>query len=458
MTERRDGLTQRFVEYALGLGYEDIPPQVIERAKHLFLDFLGVAFGGRDSESTGPVMKAVRELAAGAKGSATVVGGRRSFPAQYAALLNGILAHSMDFDDTHRDSIMHPGTPLFSTLLALAEGSHATGRDFLASAVAGYDVLGKLGRAHGEGVHKRGFHPTATTGIFGAVAGGARLLRLDEEKLRNALGLALSQSAGSLQFLENGAWNKRIHVGQAAHNAVVSLTFARHGAVGASEPLEGRFGYFHLFSEEPLDLEKAVRGLGSEFEVMNTAIKPYPCCRYNHGVIDALTALAREHGLRPDDVARVDVGLNRVGLSLVAEPEKPKQHPKTVVDGQFSVYFAAAVALLERNYTWQSYSRLEDPAVVSLMERVHAAAKPEIGPLGASVRVTTRQGGSLSAKVALAKGEPETPLTWEELLAKFRPLARSALSERQAEALIQQVASLEKVEDMTSLTALLRPA
>lgn len=458
MAEGTNGITQVFLEYALGLSYEDIPPKVNERAKHLFLDFLGVALGGRASESTVPVLEATRELAAGAEGTATVIGEREGLPPHYAALVNGTLAHSMDFDDTHRDSFLHPGTPIFSALLALAETAHTSGRDFLVAAAAGYDVTCKLGRAHGEGAHKRGFHPTATTGIFGTVAASARLLRLDQDTLRNALGLALSQSAGSLQFLENGAWNKRVHVGQAAHNAIVSLVLARRGVVGAAEPLEGRFGYFHSYSDEALDPQKATQGLGSEFEVMNTAIKPYPCCRYNHSVIDAVAALAREHALKPEDVTQIEVRLNPVGMSIVAEPVEPKRRPQGIVDGQFSVYFATAVALLERSYSWESYARLNDPAVLSLMERVQAVPSPEVGGLGAEVHITTKGGSALSREVALARGEPETPLTWEEILAKFRPLARGTLSDEQVEALIQRVAALDQVDDMSSLARLLRPA
>ena len=458
MSRSTNGVTQAFLDYALALSYESIPPQVIEKAKHLFLDFLGVALGGHSVESTGPVLGAVRELSGEAYGGATVVGVKEGFPPHYAALINGTLAHSMDFDDTHRDSISHPGTPIFSTLLALAETNHASGHDFLTAATVGYDVTGKLGRAHADGVHKRGFHPTATTGIFGGVAAGGRLLRLDHQTLGNALGMALSQAAGSLQFLDNGAWNKRVHVGLAAHNAIISLTMARHNVLGAAQPLEGRFGYFKLYSDDKWDADTATKGLGEEFELLNTATKPYPCCRYNHSVIDAVAELARQHSLNPQDVEQIQIELSPVGTSLVAEPEGPKRRPDSVVDGQFSVYFAAAVALLEKSYSWDSYSYLHDPVACSLMDRVQAVASPAMHALGTKVRITTKEGATLAQEVSLAKGEPENPLTWEDLVAKFQPLARAVLSNTQVEEIIHRVSELERVEDMADLAPLLRPA
>ena len=409
--------TLRLADFALGLRWQELPQVVVQRSKELFLDFLGVACGGRLAESAGPLLRA------GAVGEATVVGERELYPPHYAALLNGALAHSQDFDDTHREGVLHPGAPIFAALLALAEAHHLPGSQFLTAAVAGYEVSGRLGRAHGEAVHARGFHPTATTGLFGATAAAARLLGLERRVLLDAWGLNLSQAAGSLQFLENGAWNKRVHVGLAAHNALVALALAAEGVVGAADPFGGRFGYYFSYADGQADLEGALADLGQSFEVLRTAIKPYPCCRYNHAVIDGLVELAREHGLGPQEVTAVEVGLPPAGMPLVADPEVPKKAPANVVDAQFSVYFAAVIALLEGGFTWQSYHRLDDPLVRDLMARVRAYPCP-LGELGARVAIITPTGGRLEREVPLAKGEPERPLSWEELLAKFRPWPR----------------------------------
>jgi 2-methylcitrate dehydratase PrpD len=458
MANDSNGLTQAFVDYAGSLEYEFIPSQVLKRTKELVLDFLGVSLGGWSTESTQPVLQAMQALAGGAPGDATVIGEKLGLPAHYASLVNGTMAHSMDFDDTHREAILHPGTPILSTLLALGETKHVSGRDFLVAAVIGYDVACKLGKVHGEGVHNRGFHPTPTTGMFGAVAAGGRLLCMDSNKVSNAMGVALSQASGALQFLENGAWNKRVHVGQAAHNAIISLTLANHGVIGASQALEGRYGYLNLYSQDSWDPELAIKDLGQHFEVMSTAVKPYPCCRYSHSIIDGVLDLAKRHDLRPEDVMAIEIHLNSVGASLVAEPQSPKRHPKTVVDAQFSVYFAAAIALLERSYTWDSYRRLQDPEVTSLMDRVVAVTSPEVNGLGGYVRITARDGAVFENRIALAKGEPESFLTWDELLEKFSPMAEKVLPKSQVDKLIAEVSALEEVEDLAEITSLLRPA
>jgi 2-methylcitrate dehydratase PrpD len=457
MSEPINDVTHTIVEYSLGLSHESIPQQVIEKAKHLFLDYLGVALGGHRVESTPDVLSAVRELSRGSNGCATVLGITERFPSHYAALVNGTLAHSMDFDDTHKDSLIHPGTPVFSVLIPMAEVNHKSGLDFLVATTVGYDVIGKLGRAHGNKVHERGFHPTATTGIFGGVAAGGRLIQLENQSLTNAFGMALSQSAGSLQFLDNGAWNKRVHVGLAAHNAIISLTMARHNILGASNPIEGRFGYFQLYSGDASNAKNAINDLGKDFEILKTAIKPYPCCRYNHSVIDAVTYLADQYSLGHEDVNQIVVELSPVGASIVGEPQDQKRRPDNLVDGQFSVYFAAAIALLHKTYSWDSYGHLDDPAVQSLMKRIHVVTSTGIAELGTKVHIKTNGDNTLTQEVFLAKGEPESPLSWEEVVVKFKSLAGTILNSDQVEAIVKQVTNLEQVEDMADFATLLRP-
>lgn len=449
--------TVRLAEFALGIRYEDLPPAVVERTKALFLDFLGVAFGGRLAESAGPVLRAVGRLRAGQPGEATVVGERQGYPPQYAALLNAAFAHSQDFDDTHRQGIIHPGAPIFATLLALAEVGGRPGREFIAAAVAGYEVSCRLAKAHGERLHARGFHPTATTGIFGATAGGARLLGLGREGLLNAWGLNLSQAAGSLQFLANGAWNKRVHTGLAAHNAVMALTLAGEGVIGAGDPFTGRFGYYYSYAGGSCDLESALSDLGQGYEVMRTAVKPYPCCRYNHAVIDACLVIAATEGFDAGQLEAVEIELPPVAVPIIAEPEGPKKVPVNVVDGQFSVYFAAAVALTEGRFGWDSYARLEDPGLRVLMGRMRARGSTGLPEMGARVRVRFRDGREDSAEIGLPRGEPEAFPAWEELADKMRALALGTVDTVRANGIIEKVRELERLEDLRELTALLKP-
>ncbi|MBI2872403.1 MAG: MmgE/PrpD family protein [Chloroflexi bacterium] len=456
MTTTAVNVSHRLAEYALSLKYEGVPEPVRRRTRELFLDFLGVALGGRQVESTPPILAATRALLSGGSGPCTVVGEAQTFPAHLAAMLNATLAHSMDFDDTHAGAVMHIGTPVFATLLALAEEKGSSGRDFLTAAVAGYDVGCKIGKGHGESVHHRGFHPSATTGVFAATAAGGRLLGMAQPQVLNALGLNVSQAAGSQQFLENGAWNKRLHVGLACHNAIYSLAFAREGFKGAVSPIEGRFGYYRLYCQDGYDLERAVSGLGTEFEVMATAVKPYPCCRYNHGPIDAVVDLVRQHDLRPTDIAAIDVYMPPTGHALVGEPADFKRRPSDVVEGQFSVFFAAAVAALWRRYGWDAYGALSDPQVQGLMQKVHAHADPGVRGLGARTVITTTRGQRLTMDVPAPKGEPENPLAWEEMAEKFRSLATGVLGAERTRQVIATVGRLDSLADVRELTRLLR--
>jgi len=454
MADTHVGLTKQLVQYAATLRYEDIPDDVIRRTKEMFLDFLGVGFGGLQvAESSGPIIDGVNQLASGSEGGSTVIGRDQSMPAHYAALLNATFAHSMDFDDTHRDSVIHVGTPLFATLLALAEEHESvSGRDFIAAAVAGYDVTGKVGRSHGGAVHARGFHPTATTGIFGATMAGGRLIGLGQTEILNAVGLNISQSAGSLQFLSNGAWNKRFHVGLTAHNAVLALTMARCGYFGSADALEGSNGYFRLYAGEDSDQSKATAGLGKQFEVLETALKPYPCCRYSHATIDAMVDFVSNDGLDVESVEAIEIEMGTTGFGLVAAPAETKREPLSVVDGQFSVYFAVAASVLRGRYDWGSYDLLADPTARELMRRTNVVHAPERGAeLGALVTVRTRDGRSLQRNVELPKGEPENPMSWEEISAKFLEWASPVLGHERAKTLVERVSNLDQEKSVKEL-------
>ena len=450
-----NGITNALVDYAQTLKYEDIPPEVLERTKHMLLDFLGVAYGGlRTGESSGPVIDGVLDLASGAAGESAVLGRPERLPAHYAALLNATFAHSMDFDDTHRDAVIHIGTPLFATLLALADEHEVSGRDFLTAAVVGYDVTGKVGKAHGGSVHARGFHPTATTGIFGCSAAGARLLGYSVQQTANAMGLNVSQSAGCTQFLENGSWNKRFHTGLAAHNAVMSLVMARHDYLGATSPIEGSRGYFALYAGDGADASRALDGLGSDFEVMNTAVKPYPCCRYSHATIDAVADIVRAESLASPDIDGIEIAMGETGFGLVADPAEMKRVPSNVVEGQFSVYFAAAATAGKGAYAWDAYDRLDDAEVRRLMQRTSVTLDQRFGSgMESIVSLRTADGRTIERTVPYPKGEPENPMTWDEMQAKFTEWSAPVIGAERAAQVIESVASLESLSSMSELTA-----
>ena len=257
---------------------------MLERAKVLTLDFLGSAIRARrDAESTPSLLKMLEALALDGKGDSTVFGDSKTWTPAVAALLNGALGHSLDFDDTHADSSLHPSAPVVPAAFAVGEMVGASGRDVLTAIVAGYEVCCRLGNALDPTSHyARGFHPTATAGTYGAAAAAGKLFGLSKDQIISAFGVSGSQAAGSLQFLVNGAWNKRYQVGAAAMNGVIAATLARNDFVGATESVEGKHGLLVGYSDNAHP-DKATAGLGKIYETHEDRRKTlselplYPC-------------------------------------------------------------------------------------------------------------------------------------------------------------------------------------
>ena len=455
------GITQELSAFTAGIRLDRLPPEVVERARFLVLDLVGNIIRARhDAESTPPLLAAARALGLAA-GNAGVFGDSARYGPAGAALINGVLGHSLDFDDTHAAGSLHPGCPVIPAALAAGEIAAASGADVLAAIVAGYEVTCRVALALPAGDHyQRGFHPTATCGAFGAAAAAARVFGLDAERVASALGIALSQSAGSLQFLANGAWTKRFQVGWAAMAGLTAATLAREGFKGAAEALEGRHGFLHAYAPSPVP-ERAVERLGREFELMATAVKPYPSCRYGHAGIDAALALRAEHDLRPEEIEEVTLGLSRSGMLLVGEPAAKKADPQNVVDGQFSGPFVIATALATGAMGWDSYGHLQDPVIRALLPKIRCEHDPEIEaefPANMSANLAVRaRGQTFRRKVVVAKGEPANFLTEAELRAKFADLTDAVLGAERARTLADAVLAIDRTADIAALMRLATP-
>lgn len=452
-------ITRRLAEYATRLRFGDLPTETVDKTKQAVLDHVGIAIRSSiDTESSSVVKKVVDAL--GSAGRATAVGIGPRYQPHYAALLNGTFAHTLDFDDTHEGGSIHPGATTIPVVLALGEEARAPGERVIAAIVAGFDATVRISEAADPASHyDRGFHPTATCGTFGATAAAANVAGASADVLENAFGINGSQAAGSLQFLENGAWNKRIHTGLAAHNAIVAFRFALAGAVGAREPLEGRCGFFRGYTDDPKP-EHVVATLGERFAVDETAFKPYPSCRYSHAAIEQLCAILDEEKLSADAVDSVRIGLPRKGMDIIGIPEGPKRRPAGVVDGQFSMYFLAAVALLRKRMTWDDYALLGDPHIERIVDRITVEIDPEIEArfptMAASVEVAA--GGRRIRRINWTpKGEPAKPMTWDDVERKFRGLARAVYDDAHCTRIVQMVRSLELVDEIAELTTLLGP-
>jgi len=452
-------VTRELAEFVAGVSYDALPDEVRERVKWLVTDLAGIAVRARyEAESTPALLAAVERLGLG-QGDAGVIGEDRGFSPPGAALVNGTLAHSLDFDDTHARGSLHPSAPIVPAALAAAQMAGASGRELIAAIVAGYEVQIRLSLALVPREHyDRGFHPTATCGVFGAAAAAGRVFGLSSAAIADAFGIALSQAAGSMQFLVDGAWTKRLHVGYAAMSGLVAASLAREGFRGAVDALEGKAGFLRAYAPHPV-FENAVAGLGRVYETMAIAIKPYPSCRYSHAAVDGLLALRAAHRLEPDEVEAVEVGLPRAGWNIIGDPEAAKQQPKNVVDGQFSMPFVAAVGLREGAMQWDHYARhISDPQTLAFCKRVRTVVDPAAEAefpryLSAAVRLRAR-GTVFEEFVRVAKGEPENFVTAAELAAKFDGLVAPYLTESRRMELMRTLLALDEVRDVGAVLRL----
>lgn len=453
--------TAQLAAYSAALRLADVPPDVVRRACSMVLDLVGNIIRARhEAESTPALLAAARALGL-ASGNTGVFGCAARYTPAGAALLNGALGHSLDFDDTHAAGSLHPGAPVIAAALAAAEMGGATGADVMASIVAGYEITCRIALALPAGAHyQRGFHPTATCGAFGAAAAACRAMGLSAEITAQAMGIALSQTAGSLQFLANGAWTKRFQVGWAAMAGLTAATLAREGFKGAAAPLEGQLGFLRAYAIAPQP-ERLTAGLGDGFELMHTAVKPYPSCRYGHAGIDAVLALRAEHQLRPEEVEQITYGLSDAGLLLIGEPATKRADPQNIVDAQFSGPFVLACALVTGAMGWDSYRDLHAPAIRALLPRVrcvHDAAVQAEAPANMSGRITIlARGQSFERFVRIPKGEPDNFLTETELRAKFAGLVEPVLGFERMQRLAEAVLSLDRLTSIAPLTRLASP-
>ena len=439
--------TRELVGFLHPLAASDLPPEVLDRARYFLLDYLAVAIRGSREDSAQALQRMVQRI--GANGCATILGTKARTIPGLAALANGAAAHGIEMDDTHSGGSIHLGATMYSAALALAETMPDTSMDSLLTAVvAGFEATARIAMAVQPKEHYAlGFHPTQTCGVFGAALTSAKLLGLSADQTLAAVGIAGSMAAGSMEFLAEGAWTKRIHPGLAAQNGIHAALLAAEGFSGPLHILEGRDGFLHGYSRNPVP-ERLTAKLGESFEILHTAVKPHACCRYMQGPIDAILALAREHNLEASQVRRIEVAILAAGWNIVADPREKKYNPDSIVDAQFSMPFGAAVALLDGAAGLDQFTmqKIRSPRVREVMAKValvRDAQLEETFPKEWPARVTieTEDGRRLEKFVRYPKGDPENPLSWDEMAAKFRSLAGAVLSEERCSVIIDAISS-----------------
>jgi len=440
------------------LDFKNLPPEVVDRTKYLLLDYLGVAARGTLSESAGAARKMVSRLET-VRNGAVVIGTQQTAGPPYAALLNGIAAHSIELDDVVNAASLHPAVTVMSAALSAGHMTNCSGKELIAGIVAGYEAAIRLGIGLDPAAHyARGFHPTATCGTLGSAITAAKILGLNVPAMKNALGIAGSQAAGLLEFLSDGSLTKQFHGGWAAHSGLLAALLAREGFSGPGTIIEGKFGFLNAYSDSPFP-ERILAEWGNPFLVLKTSIKPHACCRYKQGPIDAILTIMQQNRLRAADVASVELAVLKAGFPLVAEPLAHKLKPQTIVDAQFSMPFGAAVAILFGKAAIDEYSEknLNASEVRNMMRRIRCVEDgdlekdfPKKWPARATIK--TNKGQEFSVKIEYPKGDPENPLTWEELIAKFSELVQPVYSKQRIDKIVETVRALEQTDSLKILS------
>jgi len=435
-------------EFAARLKYEDIPPEVVERAKDCVIDTVAACVFGAELPWTKTVIGYAQRNSA--PGESSVLGTPVKVRAPFACLANGASAHAFELDALCEPSVgIHPSAALCVPGLAVSQGRGKSGREFLTAVVAGYELLYRIGDAARHSIEKVGFHSPGVVGVYGTAAVVSRLFEVDAARMANAFGIAGSMSSGLMEFSRSGGMVKRLHLGRAAEGGFMAAILARDGYTGPAEVFEGKFGFLNVYCRDA-DPSRLTKALGSTWHVMKTKLKRYACHSTAQVPVTLALDLKARHGIAGEDVERIAIDANEKTVTQHAIND-----PRDMTMMQYSVPFSVAIAL---------YRDPTDPRVFSEAtlndKKIRALAKTaEVKPLetaagymASTARVTLhlKNGKSVSAEGHDFKGTPTMPLSRDELREKFLKLTAHRDRAR-AERLFSQLAEAEKVTNMREL-------
>jgi len=456
-------VSESLARFAVELRPDDLPAAVVAQVRRHLLDLLGVALAATAEPFAAQARTAVRALA-GDGGGATAIGDAAPLPPAWAALINGILAHGLDYDDTHEAAVTHVSASVVPAMLAAAERHGSSGEAALAALALGMETAVRIGLVAPGAFHDRGFHPTGVCGAYAASIVAGRLGELGAERLADALGLAGSFASGTMEFLTDGTWAKRVHAGWAAHAGLSAAALAASGFSGPRQTFEGRFGLYrsHLGAGD-WPVAALTADLGRRWQLLDIALKPYPCCHMTHAFIDAAAALRAAHRPAPDAIAAIECEIHPREMPVVCEPVAGKRRPQSDYDAKFSLPYTVAAMLVRGRVELDDFSpaAIADPAVLALAARVTclpdpAADYPRCFP--GRLRLRLRDGRVLEHDEPVNRGSFLRPLDDDAVRDKFRRTAGRVLPPPRVEALAAAVAALDRAAGVGALAAALRGA
>lgn len=435
--------TQQLADYVVSAEYRRLPPEVVHEAKRSFLNWLGVAIGASHHPTVEIALKTVSRVTD--SDQAALLGRTERCDLLHAAFINGTSSHVFDFDDTHLRTIIHPSGPVAPALLALAETRRVEGKELLHAFVLGVEVACRIGNAVYPSHYDVGWHITSTTGVFGAAAAAGKVMGLDTPTLTQALGIAATQSSGLREMF--GTMCKSFHVGNAAKNGLFAALLASDGFTSSLQALEAPRGFANVLATER-DFAEVTEGLGERYEILKNTYKPFACGIVIHPSIDGCIQLRNTHRLDATEIEAVRLKVHPLVLELTG-----KKEPKRGLEGKFSVFHSAAVALLDGAAGVAQYSddRVNAPEVVALRGKVQATPSDEVDEAEAYVEVSLKGGSSHNVHVEHAIGSLDRPMSDGDLEAKFRGLVDPLLSAQSTQRLIDLCWTLDRLPDAAAL-------
>jgi 2-methylcitrate dehydratase PrpD len=445
--------TRELASFLAGLRFEDLPEEVVERTRELFLDWAASALAGKNARPVRILERFAQTMGPAGGPSEVLVSRRRTSPL-FAALVNGAASHVVEQDDLHNASVFHPATVVFPAALAAAQQTRASGRDLIAASVVGYETGVRVGSYLGRS-HYKVFHTTGTAGTLAAAATVSHLLGADKKTMLHALGSAGTQAAGLWEFLRDAANSKQLHTAKAAADGLLAAYLARDGFTGATRILEGQQGMAAGMSSDA-DPEKLVEGLGGRWAVLETSFKFHASCRHTHPAADALLEGMREHGLTADRIARVRARVHAAAIDVLG----PVSDPRTIHQSKFSMGFVLALIAKGGSAGIDDFTEeaLDDPELREFSERVEMVLDPEIDAayprrwIGL-VEIETTGGERITSRVDVPKGDPANTLTRRELEEKAHSLAafQDGASDEEMGSLMDRIWNLDREPDVRNM-------
>lgn len=439
-------VTRLLADWVVHCSPDSVPAEARKEALRSIVNWLGVAIGGSSEDPVGIALATLLPLSCSS--GVAIFGRAEVLNMPWAALVNGISSHVLDFDDTDLRTIIHPAGSVAAALFALCQGYPVSGAALLHAFILGVEVECRLGRAIYPSHYEMGWHITGTCGAFGAAAACARILNLDTQRTQMALGVAATQASGlKIMF---GSMCKSLNVGRAAENGLLAALLAKNGFTSSQEAIEGKEGYIYTTSTQH-NYAALTDGLGEHYEITHNTYKPFACGIVIHPAIDAALQLRAAYHLQPSDVRSISIRANPLALQLTG-----KQEPHSGLEGKFSIYHSVAVALV-RGYAGPAEytdAAVSDPVVIALRHTVVVRPDPQVRADEVFMTLTTTDGRTLERHVEHAVGSLERPLTNAELEEKYRQLTKNVLPKQQSERLLAMAWQLESSPDVAELARL----